>query len=118
MASTKVGDGLVWPVESSNIGMPYPAKSSHVTGVSPYLTVCLYCLVEPKVCPTDRLEQMLKKFGDRLEVQSVHQETTGGVRVTAIPFLMGRRKVCVRHQWCPLLLLSHCKIEPKVQLPL
>ncbi|VDK31860.1 unnamed protein product [Taenia asiatica] len=49
--------------------------------------------VEPKVYPTDRLEQMLKKFGARLEVQSVHQETTDGVRVTAVPFLMGRRKL-------------------------
>ncbi|KAL5969561.1 polymerase delta-interacting protein 2 [Taenia solium] len=48
--------------------------------------------VEPKVYPTDRLEQMLKKFGSCLEVQSVHQETTDGVRVTAVPFLMGRRK--------------------------
>ncbi|KAL5108550.1 polymerase delta-interacting protein 2 [Taenia crassiceps] len=47
---------------------------------------------EPKVYPTDRLEQVLKKFGPLLEVQSVHQGTTDGIRVTAIPFFLGRRK--------------------------
>ncbi|VDM20089.1 unnamed protein product [Hydatigera taeniaeformis] len=56
--------------------------------------------VEPKVYPTDRLERILKKYGSLLEVQSVHQETTDGVRVTAVPFLMGRRKVSVSQQSC------------------
>ncbi|EUB59930.1 Polymerase delta-interacting protein 2 [Echinococcus granulosus] len=48
--------------------------------------------VEPKVYPTDRLERMMKEFGPRFEVQSVHRATTDGVRVTAVPFFMGRRK--------------------------
>nr|CDS24362.1 polymerase delta interacting protein 2 [Echinococcus granulosus] len=66
--------------------------------------------VEPKVYPTDRLERMMKEFGPRFEVQSVHRATTDGVRVTAVPFFMGRRKLLTKavvHYWHYLILIEN-----------
>ncbi|VDD82512.1 unnamed protein product [Mesocestoides corti] len=47
---------------------------------------------EPHFYPTDNLCRWLESRRSSLEVKTVHRETTEGIRVTAVPCLMGRRK--------------------------
>uniref|UniRef100_A0A7E4SLV1 Polymerase delta interacting protein 2 n=2 Tax=Echinococcus granulosus TaxID=6210 RepID=A0A7E4SLV1_ECHGR len=47
---------------------------------------------EPRFCPTDRLQRWLETRQSSLEMKTVYRETTEGVRVTVVPFLMGQRK--------------------------
>ncbi|VDK31862.1 unnamed protein product [Taenia asiatica] len=54
---------------------------------------------EPHFCPTDRLQGWLAARQNSLEMKTVHRETTEGVRVTVVPFLMGQRKFRVSY-WC------------------
>ncbi|VDM21368.1 unnamed protein product [Hydatigera taeniaeformis] len=58
---------------------------------------------EPHFCPTERLQGWLEARQSSLEMKTVHRETTEGVRVTVVPFLMGQRKFrvsrCRRMRW-------------------
>nr|AAW24914.1 SJCHGC09341 protein [Schistosoma japonicum] len=46
---------------------------------------------EPPFIPTDHLRRWIETRKRSLEVTSIHREVTEGIRVTVLPFYMGRR---------------------------
>uniref|UniRef100_A0A5K3F9Z7 ApaG domain-containing protein n=1 Tax=Mesocestoides corti TaxID=53468 RepID=A0A5K3F9Z7_MESCO len=71
---------------------------------------------EPHFYPTDNLCRWLESRRSSLEVKTVHRETTEGIRVTAVPCLMGRRKFrfsdeTLNHYWRYLIRLENLTDE-------
>ncbi|KAK4472467.1 hypothetical protein MN116_003717 [Schistosoma mekongi] len=58
-----------------------------------YLSEFLLCTPdkEPPFIPTDHLRRWIETRKRSLEVTSIHREVTEGIRITVLPFYMGRR---------------------------